>query len=45
MEDKLTDSVNIEHNNNYRPDDVFLAETWLVKDPDKDKSRAFGYGI
>jgi len=42
MEEKLTDSVNIEHNNNYRPDDVFLAETWLIEDPEKDKSRAFG---
>lgn len=42
MEEKLVDSVNIEHNNNYRPDDVFLAETWLVENENNDKSRAFG---
>ena len=43
MEDKLVDSVNIEHNNEHRPDDVFLAETWLVSDPKKDKSSTYGY--
>ena len=42
MEEKLNDSVNIEHDNSYRPDDVFLAETWLIENEDKDKSRAFG---
>ena len=43
MEDKLTDSVNIEHNNDDRPDGISLVESWLVKDPNKDKSTFYGY--
>ena len=43
MEDKLTDSVNIEHNNDDRPDGISLVESWLVKDPKKDKSTYYGY--
>ena len=43
MEDKLTDSVNIEHNNDDRPDGITLVESWLVKDPNKDKSTFYGY--
>ena len=43
MEDKLTDSVNIEHIDSDRPDDITLVESWLVKDPNKDKSTYYGY--
>ena len=43
MEDKLNDSVNIEHNDSDRINDVTLVETWLVKDPEKDKSTYYGY--
>jgi hypothetical protein len=45
MEDKLTDSVNIEHNNDDRPNDVFLAESWIIEDEDKDKSRAYNMSM
>ncbi len=38
MENKYTDASNIEHNS-YEPiKDVFVVESWLVKDPKKDKS-------
>jgi len=38
MEKKYTDQANIEHNS-YEPiKDVFVVESWLVKDPKKDKS-------
>ena len=43
MEDKLVDSVNIEHDGDQKVDDVYLVETWLVKDPEKDKSTLYGY--
>ena len=38
MEKKYTDASNIEHNG-YEPlEDVFVVESWLVKDPKRDKS-------
>ena len=38
MERKYTDASNIEHNG-YEPlEDVFVVESWLVKDPKRDKS-------
>ena len=38
MEKKYTDSANIEHNG-YEPlKDVFVVESWIVKDPARDKS-------
>ena len=43
MKDKLIDSVNIEHNNNDRVDDAYLVESWLVEDPETDKSRKYGF--
>jgi len=43
MEDKLNDKVNIEHNQNEMVDGVYLVESWLVKDPKKDKSNYYGY--
>jgi hypothetical protein len=43
MEDKLLDAVNIEHDGARRVDDVYLVETWIVKDPEKDKSLLYGF--
>jgi len=43
MEDKLLDSVNIEHDGARRVDDVYLVETWIVKDPEHDKSLSYGF--
>ena len=43
MEDKIIDRVNIEHNSGELVDDVFLAETWLVENPEKDKSVEYGF--
>ena len=41
MEQKYTDSANIEHNS-YEPiKDVFVVESWLVKDSKKDKSTIY----
>jgi hypothetical protein len=43
MKDGLLDSVNIEHDGAKRVDDVYLVETWLVKDPQHDKSTLYGF--
>lgn len=43
MKDGLMDSVNIEHDGAKRLDDVYLVETWLVKDPEQDKSTLYGF--
>jgi len=43
MKDGLASSVNIEHDGAKRLDDVYLVETWLVKDPEKDKSSLYGF--
>lgn len=43
MQDKLVDSVNIEHDNEQRVDDVYLVETWIVLDPERDKSLVYGF--
>lgn len=43
MKDGLADSVNIEHDGANKVDDVYLVETWLVKDPQHDKSTLYGF--
>ena len=43
MQDKLVDSVNIEHDGARRVDDAYLVETWIVKDPEADKSALYGF--
>ena len=43
MKDKLIDNVNIEHDSDEMVDDVYLAETWIVKDPEHDKSTLYGF--
>lgn len=43
MKDKLIDSVNIEHNMKDKVSDAYMVETWLVEDPETDKSRKYGF--
>lgn len=43
MADKLLDKVNIEHDEKQPVKDVHLVETWLVKDPEHDKSTLYGF--
>jgi hypothetical protein len=43
MQDKLLDSVNIEHDGARKINGVYLVETWIVKDPEKDKSLLYGF--
>lgn len=45
MRNKLIDSVNIEHDPDRKVDDVTLVETWLIDDPEKDKSTLYGYDL
>ncbi len=45
MQNKQIDSVNIEHNADQKVSDITLVETWLVDDPEKDKSAAYGYKL
>jgi hypothetical protein len=43
MADKLLDKVNIEHDGSQPVKDVHLVETWIVKDPEHDKSSLYGF--
>jgi hypothetical protein len=43
MQDKLLDSVNIEHDGAKKVNNVYLVEIWIVKDPEKDKSLLYGF--
>jgi len=43
MKDKMIDRVNIEHDSNDKVDDAYLVESWLVEDPETDKSRNYGF--
>ena len=43
MQDKLVDKVNIEHDSNDSVADVYLVETWIVKDPEHDKATLYGF--
>tara|TARA_R110000744_G_scaffold127854_2_gene234822 strand:+ start:1816 stop:2493 length:678 start_codon:yes stop_codon:yes gene_type:complete len=45
MQNKLIDSINIEHNSDQQVSDMSLVETWLVEDPEKDKSATYGYNL
>ena len=42
MKDKIIDRVNIEHNSGELVDDVYLIESWIVVNPETDKSREYG---
>ena len=43
MKDGLADSVNIEHDGANKVNDVYLVETWLVNDAEKDKATLYGF--
>ena len=43
MEDKLIDKVNIEHDSDKMINDVYLVESWIVEDPEHDKSTLYGF--
>lgn len=43
MKNKFMDNINIEHDENSMVDDVYLVETWLVEDPQTDKSTLYGF--
>jgi len=45
MKNKLIDSVNIEHDPDKSIDDLTLVESWLVTDPQNDKSNSYGYEL
>jgi hypothetical protein len=43
MADKVIDKVNIEHDGEQIVDGAYLVESWIVEDPNKDKSLAYGF--
>ena len=45
MENKLIDSVNIEHDPDRKVADLTLVESWLVADEKNDKSNSYGYNL
>ena len=45
MENKLIDSVNIEHDPERKVADLTLVESWLVADEKNDKSNSYGYNL
>lgn len=45
MKNKILDSINIEHDADRKVSDISLVESWLVADPDKDKSSIYGYNL
>jgi len=45
MKNKLIDSVNIEHDPDKSVSDLTLVESWLVTDPENDKSNSYGYKL
>ena len=45
MENKLIDSVNIEHDEDRKVADLTLVESWLVADEKNDKSNSYGYNL
>jgi hypothetical protein len=45
MKNKLIDSVNIEHDPDKPVSDLTLVESWLVTDPENDKSNSYGYKL
>ena len=43
MKDKLIDRVNIEHDSYDTVEDAYMVESWLVENPETDKSRNYGF--
>jgi hypothetical protein len=44
MQNKYTDSTNLEHNSDLALSDVFVVESWIVSDPQRDKSTIYSNG-
>ena len=42
---KNTDKINLEHDMESMVDDVYLAESWIIEEPQSDKSNMFGYNV
>ena len=45
MENKVIDTVNIEHDADRKVADLTLVESWLVADEKNDKSNSYGYNL
>lgn len=45
MRDKNQSNINLEHDPNKTLDDVTLVESWIVNDPENDKSNLYGYTL
>lgn len=43
LKDKVIDKVNIEHDGQQFVDGAYLVESWIVDDPEKDKSNLYGF--
>ena len=43
LKDKVIDKVNIEHDGQKFVDGAYLVESWIVEDPEKDKSLLYGF--
>jgi hypothetical protein len=44
MQNKYTDNTNLEHMEELSLSDVFVVESWIVSDPDRDKSSIYSNG-
>jgi hypothetical protein len=42
---KNADNINLEHDMESMIDDVYLAESWLINEPNNDKSNVYGYNL
>jgi hypothetical protein len=42
---KSGDQINLEHDMDSMVNDVYLAESWLINEPENDKSNVFGYNL
>ena len=43
MKEQKIHNINIEHDDEQTVDDVYLVESWIVEDPEHDKSTLYGY--
>lgn len=45
QKNKLIDQFNINHDQSDAVEGVFVAESWIVEDPETDQSRLYGYNL
>jgi len=45
MKDKLIDNINLEHDPNQPVKNAYLAESWIVQDPELDKAKFYGFSV